>query len=73
VPREAVQQESGHSFVYVVQDKKLARRDVQLGISNLTRVEVLGGVTENDVIAVQSLSPSPLAEGVIVKIVENPS
>ena len=47
--------------------------DVKLGISNLTRVEILSGVSDGDVIAVQSFSPSPMAEGVEVKVVENPS
>jgi hypothetical protein len=46
---------------------------VKLGISNLTRVEILSGISESDLIAVQSFSPSPMAEGVEAKIVENPS
>ena len=73
VPREAVREDSGRNYVYLLQDDHLHRQDVKLGISNLTRVEILSGVSEGDVIAVQSFSPSPMAEGVEVKIVENPA
>jgi HlyD family secretion protein len=73
VPREAVHEDSSRNYVYVLQDGHLHRRDVKLGISNLTRVEILSGISDQDVIAVQSFSPSPMSEGVEVKIVENPS
>ena len=54
-------------------DGHLRRREVKLGISNLTRVEILSGISEGDLIAVQSFSPSPMSDGVAVKIIENPS
>ncbi len=72
VPREAVREDSGHNYVFLLKDGHLHRQDVKLGISNLTRVEVLSGVSQGDVIAVQSFSPSPMAEGVEVRVVENP-
>jgi len=70
---EAVRDDGKNSFVYVLQENRLRRRDVKLGISNLTRVEILNGIAQGDVIGVQSYSPSPMADGVEVKIVENPS
>jgi HlyD family secretion protein len=73
VPREAVHEDSAHNFVYVLKGNHLQRRDVKLGISNLTRVEILSGISETDIVAVQSFSPSPMSDGVEVKIVENPS
>lgn len=73
VPREAVREESGHNYIYVLKGNHLRRQEVKLGISNLTRVEILNGISENDVIGVQSFSPSPMSDGVEVKIVENPS
>jgi HlyD family secretion protein len=73
VPREAVREDSGHSYVYVLQGEHLHRRDLKLGISNLTRVEILSGISDGDIIAVQSFSPSPMSDGVEVKITENPS
>jgi HlyD family secretion protein len=73
VPREAVREDNGHNYVYVLSDGHLHRRDVKLGISNLTRVEILSGITGDDIIAVQSYSPSPKADGVVAKVVETPS
>ncbi len=73
VPREAVREDNGHSYVYVLQGDHLRRRDLKLGISNLTRVEILSGISDGDLIAVQSFSPSPMSDGVEVKITENPS
>jgi len=73
VPREAVRVDGTRNFVYIVQNERLSRRDVKLGISNLTRVEVLSGISESDIIALQSFSPTPMTEGVATKIVENPS
>ncbi len=73
VPREAVREDNGHSYVYVLQGDHLHRRDLKLGISNLTRVEILSGISDGDLIAVQSYSPSPMSDGVAVKITENPS
>ncbi len=73
VPREAVHEDGGHSYVYVLDGDHLHRRELKLGISNLTRVEILSGVSDSDLIAVQSFSPSPMSDGVPVKITENPS
>jgi HlyD family secretion protein len=73
VPREAVREENGHNYLYVLQDNHLRRREVKLGISNLTRVEIVSGISASDLIGVQSYSPSPMSDGVEAKIVENPS
>jgi HlyD family secretion protein len=73
VPREAVREENGRNFVYVLDGNRLHRRDVKLGISNLTRVEILSGISGSDVIGVQSFSPTPMSDGVEAKIIENPS
>ena len=73
VPREAVHEDGDSNYVYLLQNQHLHRQDVKLGISNLTRVEVVSGLSANDVIALQSFSPSPMTDGVEVKIVENPS
>jgi HlyD family secretion protein len=73
VPREAVREDGSRDYVYLLKDGHLHRQEVKLGISNLTRVELVSGVSQGDVIAVQSFSPSPMAEGVEVKVVENPA
>lgn len=73
VPREAVREDNGRSYVYVLQGDHLRRRDLKLGISNLTRVEILSGISDGDVVALQSYSPTPMSDGIAVKITENPS
>lgn len=73
VPREAVREDDGHNYVYLLRDGHLLRREVKLGISNLTRVEIVSGISGDDTIAVQSYSPSPMADGVEAKVIETPS
>ena len=73
VPREAVHENNGRNYVFVLRDHHLYLRDVELGISNLTRVEVRSGISDQDTVAVQSFSPSPMTNGVKVKVVENPT
>jgi HlyD family secretion protein len=72
LPREALHQEGNRSIVYVVEDGRLVGRPVQTGVANLTRIEITKGLSENETVALASLSPSPLSDGVGVKIVENP-
>lgn len=70
VPREAIRQEDGRSYVLQVVDNQLQRRQVQTSISNLTQVEVTGGLQENALVAMSSLVASkPLKNGLQVKVV----
>lgn len=70
LPREAVHEEDGKNYIYVIKDMHLQRRPVQLGVSNLTHVEILTGLNDGETVAVNSLSPTPLRDGVRVKIME---
>jgi HlyD family secretion protein len=70
LPREAVHEEDGGNYIYVIKDMHLQRRAVKLGVSNLTHVEILTGLSDGERVAVNSLSPSPLRDGVRVKIME---
>lgn len=71
LPREAVHEENGKNYVYVVKpDMHLDRREVDLGVANLTSVEIKSGVNEGETVAVNSLSPSPLTDGIWVRIME---
>jgi HlyD family secretion protein len=66
VPREAVRQEDGKSFVYQIVNGELQRRDIQTSISNLTQVEVTGGIPENSQVVINSTNSKPLHEGLKV-------
>jgi HlyD family secretion protein len=69
VPREAVHQEDSKAYVYQIVNNELQRRYVQTSISNLTQVEVTGGLPENAVIALGPLNSKPLRNGLAVKVV----
>ena len=68
VPREAVHQEDSKAFVYQIVNNELQRRDVQTSISNLTQVEVTGGLPENALVALGSTNSKPLRNGLAVKV-----
>jgi HlyD family secretion protein len=74
VPREALHTEgttdSTTGFVYRVVEGKLVRTPVQVGAVNLTRVEIMSGLTEKDTVALNATSNRDLSNGLNVKIVE---
>jgi len=51
VPRGAVFIDGDKRFVYRVEDNRLHRRMIKVGIANPTKMEVLSGLNENDVVA----------------------
>jgi HlyD family secretion protein len=51
VPRGAVSIEGDRRFVYRVEDNRLHRRLIKVGIANPTKIEVLSGLSEGDVVA----------------------
>jgi HlyD family secretion protein len=69
VPREALHQEDNQTYVYEIQGDTLQRRDVQISISNLTQVEVTGGLKENAQVALAPLNTKPLKNGLAVRVV----
>ena len=70
VPREALHTEGTSNFVFRVIDGKLVRTPVQIDVVTLTRVEVTGGLTEKDTVALNATSNRDLSNGLAVKIVE---
>ena len=53
VPRGAVYVDGGKRFVFVVQDDRLHRREITVGITNPTMIEVLSGLQNGDVVALR--------------------
>ena len=70
VPREALHTEGQISFVYRVVNHRLQRTVVQIGTQNLIRVEITGGLTEKDTVALNAASNRDLSNGLEVKSVE---
>jgi len=65
IPREALFGTESNRHVFLVQDGRLVMRPVQIGITNLTRVEVLLGLKDGDQVAVAS--EKPLRSGMRVR------
>lgn len=70
IPREALHTEGTSDYVYRIVQGKLVRTPVQVGVLNLTRVEILSGLTEKDTVALNATSNRDLSNGLAVKIVE---
>ena len=56
VPREAIHQDADGQYVFQVVDGELRRRNVKTSVSNLTRVEVTSGLSDNAVLALGALN-----------------
>ena len=70
VPREAIRQDGDRTLVYQInKNNELQRRDIKTSLSNLTKVEVINGLSEHDSVALTSTNSKPLKEGTPVKVV----
>jgi HlyD family secretion protein len=67
--REAVRMDDTKPYVYQVVDGELKRRQVEVSLQNLTRVEITAGLAENSVVALSSADTKPLTDGARVKVV----
>lgn len=56
-------------FAYVVEEGRAVRREVQLGIGNWERRELLSGLSENDLL-ITSVNIKALREGAAVRVVD---
>ena len=67
VPREAVRMDDSKPYVLQVFGHTLKRRDVQTSVSSLTQVEITGGLSAKDVLAISSWNGKPIGDGTQVK------
>ena len=67
VPREALRTEGPKNYVYRIVDGHLKEVPLQVGASNLTRIQITGGLNEGDVVALSAVSNSELKDGQEVK------
>jgi HlyD family secretion protein len=70
VPREAIHQDNGNTFVYQIVDGELKRRNVQTSLSNLTRMEITQGLPDHAMVALSAENQQPLKAGMSVKVVQ---
>ena len=69
IPREALRQDDSVPYVYQVVNDELHRQPVQTAITNLTSVEVVGGLTERAQVAIAALNGKPLRDQLPVKVI----
>ena len=67
--REAVRMDDTKPYVYQIVDGELKRREVEVSLQNLTRVEIAGGLPEKAEVALSSVDSKPLTDGAHVKVV----
>jgi HlyD family secretion protein len=70
VSREAVLQNEGRRYVFTINGDKLHRRDVETGIANLTRIQIIKGIDEGTRVALGSANQQALYDGAPVKRVQ---
>ena len=70
VSREAVHDIDGKRYVYTINKDKIQAQEIQTGLSNLTRVEVVKGISDGAVLALGATNAQPLHTGMEVKVVE---
>ncbi len=70
VSREAVHDMNGKRYIYTIHNEKLQQQEIQTGISSLTRVEVVKGISDGAQVALGALNAQPLHNGMEVKVVE---
>jgi hypothetical protein len=68
--REAVRNDDDKPYVYLVENGKIERRNVEVSLQNLTRVEITAGVPEHAQVALSAVDMKPLSEGARVKVVQ---
>jgi HlyD family secretion protein len=69
IPREALRQDDSVPYVYEVVNNEIRRQNVQTSISNLTKVEITGGVREHALVAITSINSKPLRDHLPVRVV----
>ena len=71
VPREATHLENSRTYVYEIKEGVLRRTEVQTGISDMTRTEIISGLPENAVVALSTANTQGLHDAMPVRIERN--
>jgi HlyD family secretion protein len=68
LPREAVHQDDGETFVYQIVNGEIKKTNVQTSISNLTEIEITRGLNDGDTVALGSTNGQPLRPGQPIRV-----
>jgi HlyD family secretion protein len=70
VSRESVHDADGKRYVYQIVNDKIQAQEVQTGLSSLTRVEIVKGISDGSTIVLGAVNGQPLRSGMDIKVVE---
>ena len=70
IPREALRMDGGKPYVFLVANNELARRTIEISISDLTRAEITSGLSDGEKVALGSVNSKPLHDHLSVKVVQ---
>ena len=70
IPREALREDDSVPYVYQVIGNEIRRQNVQTSISNLTKVEITGGISQGALVAIGSTNSKPLHDHLPVKVAQ---
>ncbi len=65
IPHQAIRSDRGKKYCYIARDEDLERREVKIGHETCDMVEVLGGVSEGDLVAVDAPMPTTYLEPLV--------
>jgi len=68
MPREALHTTGGRDFVYLLDGDTLRRTPVQVGMNNLTSIQIVSGLHEGQMVAIGTTNGQALLDGVPIKI-----
>lgn len=66
LPVSAIQQENDQTFVYIVEDGKVRRADIKIGLVDTEKMEIVDGVAEDDEVIIDP--PDHIAIGMEVNV-----
>jgi HlyD family secretion protein len=69
LPREAVHQDGGHTFVYQVVNGELKETEVKAGIATLTKIQIRSGLQPGAIVALGTTNGQPLRKDQPVHVV----
>jgi len=70
IPRSALHGDGAQPYVFRILNNKLVRSNIQTGVINLNQVEVLGGLAEGDIVALNATTNRDLSNGLEVTPVQ---
>lgn len=71
IAREAVIQDDKKKYVFIVNDGHLKRKEVETGITSLTRIEIKRGLVKDEAVALGAINAQPMTDGAEVTVVED--